>query len=52
MLTDVAEVRPVEARHAARFRNLAHLNPAPVPFNLALTRHQVLAAVSITGFIK
>ena len=45
-------IHPVEARHAAWIRNLAHLNPAPVPFNPALTKNQVLAAVSATGFIK
>jgi Ferritin-like domain len=45
-------IHPVEARHAAWIRNLAHLNPAPAAFNPALTMSQTLAAVGATGFIK
>jgi hypothetical protein len=45
-------IHPVEARHAAWIRNLAHQNPAPAAFNPALTKNQVLAAVGATGFIK
>jgi ferritin-like protein len=45
-------IHPVEARHAAWIRNLAHQNPAPAAFNPALTKSQVLAAVGATGFIK
>ncbi len=45
-------IHPVEARHAAWIRNLAHQAPAPVAFNPALTKNQVLAAVTATGFIK
>jgi len=45
-------IHPVEARHAAWIRQLAHQDPAPAAFNPALSRSQVLAAVSATGFIK
>jgi hypothetical protein len=45
-------IHPVEARHAAWIRNLAHLSPAPAAFNPALTMKQTLAAVGATGFIK
>jgi hypothetical protein len=45
-------IHPVEARHAAWIRNLAHRSPAPAAFNPALTMSQVLAAVTATGFIK
>ena len=45
-------IHPVEARHAAWIRNLAGLPPAPAAFNPALTKDQVLAAVTGTGFIK
>ena len=45
-------IHPVEARHAAWIRQLAHQNPAPFAFNPALTKNQVLAAVTATGFIK
>ena len=45
-------IHPVEARHAAWIRQLAHQNPAPAAFNPALTKSQVLAAVTGTGFIK
>jgi hypothetical protein len=45
-------IHPVEARHAAWIRNLASQSPAPVSFNPALTKDQVLAAVQATGFIK
>jgi hypothetical protein len=45
-------IHPVEARHAAWIRQIAHQSPAPVSFNPALTKDQVLAAVTATGFIK
>lgn len=45
-------IHPVEARHAAWIRQLAHVSPAPAAFNPALTKSQVLAAVTGTGFIK
>jgi hypothetical protein len=45
-------IHPVEARHAAWIRQLAHQNPAPAAFNPALTKAQVLSAVTATGFIK
>ena len=45
-------IHPVEARHAAWIRNLAGMSPAPAAFNPALTKDQVLAAVTGTGFIK
>jgi hypothetical protein len=45
-------IHPVEARHAAWIRQLAHQNPAPAAFNPSLTKSQVLAAVAGTGFIK
>jgi hypothetical protein len=45
-------IHPVEARHAAWIRNLAGQAPAPAAFNPALTKDQVLAAVTGTGFIK
>lgn len=51
-LADAARIVSVEARHAAWIRNLASQSPAPVSFNPALTKDQVLAAVQATGFIK
>jgi hypothetical protein len=45
-------IHPVEARHAAWIRNLAGQPPAPFAFNPALSKSQVLAAVTGTGFIK
>ena len=45
-------IHPVEARHAAWIRQLAHQNPAPAAFNPSMTKSQVLAAVAGTGFIK
>jgi rubrerythrin len=45
-------IHPVEARHAAWIRQVAHQNPAPFAFNPALTKAQVLSAVTATGFIK
>ena len=47
-----ARVRGIVTTAAAWIRNRAHLNLAPVAFNPALTKNQVLAAVSATGFIK
>jgi hypothetical protein len=52
VFTAAISIHPVEARHAAWIRNLAHQNPAPAAFNPALTKSQVLAAVTATGFIK
>jgi hypothetical protein len=45
-------IHPVEARHAAWIRNLGGMSPAPDAFNPALTKSQVLSAVTGTGFIK
>jgi hypothetical protein len=45
-------IHPVEARHAAWIRNIGGQAPAPAAFNPSLTRSQVLAAVTGTGFIK
>jgi len=45
-------IHPVEARHAAWIRNIGGQAPAPDAFNPALTKDQVLAAVTGTGFIK
>jgi hypothetical protein len=45
-------IHPVEARHAAWIRNIMGQAPAPAAFNPALTKSQVLAAVTGTGFIK
>jgi Ferritin-like domain len=45
-------IHPVEARHAAWIRNIGGMAPAPDAFNPALTKDQVLAAVTGTGFIK
>jgi hypothetical protein len=45
-------IHPVEARHAAWIRNLGGMSPAPDAFNPALTKAQVLSAVTGTGFIK
>jgi hypothetical protein len=45
-------IHPVEARHAAWVRNLGGMSPAPEAFNPALTKAQVLSAVTATGFIQ
>ena len=45
-------IHPVEARHAAWIRNVSGQSPAPAAFNPALTKAQVLTAVTGTGFIK
>jgi rubrerythrin len=45
-------IHPVEARHAAWIRQISGEQPAPFAFNPALTKAQVLAAVSATGFIE
>jgi hypothetical protein len=45
-------IHPVEARHAAWIRQIAHQNPAPFAFNPALSKSQVLSAVTATGFIQ
>jgi hypothetical protein len=44
-------IHPVEARHAAWIRHIVGESPAPATFNPALTKSQVLAAVTGTGFI-
>jgi hypothetical protein len=45
-------IHPVEARHAAWIRNLGGQPPAPDAFNPAMTKSQVLSAVTATGFIQ
>lgn len=56
VLAPAGAILAVEARHAAWVRNLLGngktVKPAPLAFNKALTRAQVLAAVKKTGFIK
>ncbi|MCW2967571.1 MAG: ferritin-like protein [Solirubrobacteraceae bacterium] len=52
LLAAALSVHPVEARHASWIRYLAGENPAPAAFNPSLTKSQVLAAVTGTGFIK
>jgi rubrerythrin len=50
-LSAALSVHSVEARHAAWIRNIVGMNPAPVPFDAAHTKAQVLKAVTGTGFI-
>jgi rubrerythrin len=50
-LSAALSVHSVEARHAAWIRNIVGMNPAPVPFDAAHTKAQVLEAVTGTGFI-
>jgi rubrerythrin len=44
-------IHTVEARHASWIRHIAGKAPAPAAFDPALTKQQVLAAVTKTGFI-
>jgi Ferritin-like domain len=50
-LAAALSVHSVEARHAAWVRNLLGMNPAPVPFDPAKNKAQILAIVKKTGFI-
>jgi rubrerythrin len=50
-LSAALSVHSVEARHAAWIRNIMGVNPAPVPFDAAKTKAQVLKIVTGTGFI-
>jgi rubrerythrin len=50
-LSAALSVHSVEARHAAWIRNIMGVNPAPVPFDGAKTKAQVLKIVTGTGFI-
>lgn len=50
-LSAALSVHSVEARHAAWIRNIMGVNPAPVPFDPAKTKAQVLKIVTGTGFI-
>ncbi len=50
-LAAALSVHSVEARHAAWVRTLLGVNPAPVPFDPAKTKAQVLKIVTGTGFI-
>ena len=50
-LSAALSVHSVEARHAAWIRNIMGVNPAPVPFDGAKTKAQVLEIVTGTGFI-
>ena len=51
-LAAAGSVVSVEARHAAWIRDIVGQNPAPLAFDKALTKAQVTAAVTKTGFIK
>ena len=51
VLNAAAQIHAVEARHAAAFRQLKGLSPAPLAFNPLKSKEQVLAAVKKTGFI-
>jgi rubrerythrin len=50
-LAAALSVHSVEARHAAWVRNILGVSPAPVPFDPARTKAQVLKIVTGTGFI-
>jgi rubrerythrin len=50
-LAAALSVHSVEARHAAWVRNILGVTPAPVPFDAAKTKAQVLKIVTGTGFI-
>jgi hypothetical protein len=52
VLAAAAQILAIEARHAAAFRQLRGLSPAPVDFNPLKSAAQVKAAVLRTGFIK
>ena len=51
ILAAAGSILSVEARHAAAFRQLRGVSPAPLAFNPAKSRQQILAAVTRTGFI-
>jgi rubrerythrin len=50
-LAAALSVHSVEARHAAWVRDILGVVPAPVPFDAAKTKAQVLKIVTSTGFI-
>jgi hypothetical protein len=50
-LAAALSVHSVEARHAAWVRNILGVSPAPVPFDAAKTKAQVLKIVTGTKFI-
>jgi rubrerythrin len=53
LLKAAISIHPVEARHAAWIRNItAGYAPAPDAFNPALSKSEVLSAVTATGFIQ
>jgi len=51
-LAAAGSIVSVEARHAAWIRDIVKQNPAPVAFEQAKTKAQILAAVKATGFIQ
>ncbi len=51
-LAAAGSIVSVEARHAAWIRDIVGKNPAPVAFEKAKTKAQILAAVNATGFIQ
>ncbi|MEO5575525.1 MAG: ferritin-like domain-containing protein [Gaiellaceae bacterium] len=51
-LAAAGSIVSVEARHAAWIRDIVGKNPAPVAFDPAKTKAQILAAVNATGFIQ
>ncbi|MBA2297726.1 MAG: ferritin-like domain-containing protein [Actinobacteria bacterium] len=51
ILAAAASIHSVEARHAAWMRHIRQVPPAPVAFDPAKTKAQILAAVGGTGFI-
>jgi len=51
VLVAAVKVHSIEARHAAWIRHIAGQPPAPVAFDPASTRSQILAAVAGTRFI-
>jgi len=52
VLSVAASIVSVEARHAAWVRDILFKRPAPVAFDVAKTKDEILAAVAATGFIK
>ena len=51
-LAAAGSIVSVEARHAAWIRDIVGKNPAPVAFDKAKTKAQILSAVKSTGFIQ
>jgi rubrerythrin len=51
VLSTAAQILAIEARHAAAFRQLRGLRPAPLAFNPTRTSAQVKAAVQRTHFV-